>query len=59
MKYAHFLGKLTCTDAVLDVIEDKENVEVSCNKLENVPVLFFKYKGEVVDCIVLSEGEND
>lgn len=45
MKYAHFLGKLTCTDAVLDVIEDKENVEVSCNKLENVPVLFFKYGG--------------
>lgn len=53
MKYKHFLGKLTCTDAVLDTVEDKENIEVSCNKVENVPVLFFKDGDEVVDCIVL------
>ena len=52
MKYKHFLGKLTCTDAVLDTV-DKENVEVTCNKVENVPVLFFKNGDEVIDCIVL------
>ena len=48
MKYKHFLGKLTCTDAVLDTV-DKENVEVTCNKVENVPVLFFKNGDEVID----------
>lgn len=53
MKYKHFLAKLTCTDAVLDTVEDKENIDVSCNKVENVPVLFFKNGDEVMDCIVL------
>ena len=53
MKYKHFLGKLTVVDAVLDTVEDKEEVEVSCNKIGNVPVLFFKDGDTVVDCIVL------
>ena len=57
MKYKHFLGKLTCTDAVLDTVKDKENVEVSCNKVGNTPVLFFKDGDEVVDCIVLAEAK--
>jgi len=57
MKYKHFLGKLTCTDAVLDTVEDKENIEVSCNKVAGVPTLFFKYKDKMVDCIVLKEVE--
>lgn len=54
MKYKHFLGKLTVADAVLDtVVDDKDEVEVSCNKVSNVPVLFFKDGDTVVDCIVL------
>lgn len=53
MKYKHFLGKLTVADAVLDTVEDKDNVEVTCNKVNNVPVLVFKDKEKVIDCIVL------
>ena len=53
MKYKHFLGKLACTDAVLDTVDDKDEVEVSCNKVNGVPVLFFKDGDEVIDCIVL------
>lgn len=56
MKYSHFLTKITVADAVLDTVEDKEeNVEVSCNKVKGVPVLYFKDKntGEIIDCIVL------
>lgn len=53
MKYKHFLGKLTVVDAVLDTIENKEEVEVSCNKVEGVPVLFFKDGDKVIDVIVL------
>lgn len=53
MKYKHFLGKLTVADAVLDTVENKEEVEVSCNKVNGVPVLFFKDGDEVIDCIVL------
>ena len=53
MKYKHFLGKLTVADAVLDTVENKEEVEVSCNKVNGVPVLFFKDGDELIDCIVL------
>lgn len=54
MKYKHFLAKLTCTDAVLDVdVKNKEEVEVSCNKYVDVPILFFKDGNKIVDCIVL------
>ena len=53
MNYKTFLTKLTCTDAVLDTVENKDAVEVSCNKIEGVPVLFFKENDTVIDCIVL------
>lgn len=53
MKYKHFLSKLTVVDAVLDTVEDKDEIEVSCNKIKGVPVLFFKDEDTVVDCIVL------
>lgn len=53
MKYKHFLGKLTVADAVLDTVDNKDEVEVSCNKVKGVPVLFFKDGDDIVDCIVL------
>lgn len=53
MKYDFFMGKLVCTDAVLDTVDNKNDVEVSCNKVEGVSVLFFKDGDKVIDCIVL------
>ena len=35
------------------LLENKDAVEVSCNKIEGVPVLFFKENDTVIDCIVL------
>ena len=52
MKYKQFIGKLTCVDAVLDTV-NKDDVEVSCNKLAGVPVLVFKENDNVIDFIVL------
>ena len=53
MKYKHFLGKLTVVDAVLDTVEDKDEIEVTWNKINNVPVLEFKDKEKVIDIIVV------
>ena len=49
----HFLGKLTVVDAVLDTVEDKDEIEVTWNKINNVPVLEFKDKEKVIDIIVV------
>ena len=53
MKYKDFMRKLCVTDAVLDSY-DKDEVTVSANKVADVPVLFFKVKDRVVDCICLN-----
>lgn len=53
MNYKNFIRKLCVTDAVLDSY-DKDKVTVSANKVEDVPVLFFKVDGKVVECICLN-----
>ena len=52
MKYKQFMGKLICLDMALDVV-NKDDVEVSCNRIEGVPVLFFKKDNKVIEVIVL------
>ena len=53
MKYKNFMGKLCIADAILDEY-NKDKINVSCNNVEDVPVLFFKdNEGKVVECIVL------
>lgn len=53
MKYKNFMGKICIADAILDE-HDKDEIKVSCNKVEDVPVLFFKdNEGKVLECIVL------
>lgn len=53
MKYKNFMGRICIADAILDEY-DKDEIKVSCNKVEDVPVLFFKdNEGKVLECIVL------